>query len=378
MWTSAGALIRIENLKPFPLGPSDVRVLVGASGVCITDSFVAGGALPLRAPHILGHAAAGVVDAIGADVRRLAVGQRVVVSVTAECQECRWCLEGRSDQCWSMPLQGSQSYCRADGTPVVSNSGIGSFAEELVASQHQVVAIDADVPDAELSLLGCSATAGLGAALLEAPIKAGSSVAVLGCGPVGLSYIQGARISGATQIIAIDPIVKRRQLAVALGATRTLDPTRTELLGEGTFTDPYLRPSTEPVVAAIRQITDGFGADYVFESSANSECLGLALSMTRRGGHTIFSSFPQQGVDATVQLSAGELAASGRTIHGCQLGSARLLSDIPRFASLIASGAFDASALISRVYGLQGAGDALRAAARRTVVSSVIVPRRRP
>lgn len=374
VWTEGGRPMEVEELSLADLGPLDVRVRVTLASVCVTDAIASTGEMPWRTPHVFGHAAVGIVEAVGSDVRRVAIGDRVVASATGQCMTCRWCLEGRADQCNAAPVQGSAKLRRPDGTPVVANSGVGAYAEEMIVGEAQLVPVRSELPDEQLASLGCTVSTGLGAALLTVPVWPGATVAVVGCGPVGLSYIQGARLAGAEQIIAIEPIAARRELARRFGATELVDPESDEQVDYDRAVDAFLIPSPHYAVAKVRSLTGGLGTDIVFEAAADTAAMTMALSIARRAGHVILSSVPWDAMQNRLSFIPIEAAIHGRTIHSCQLGSVHLVRDIPRFAGLLESQAVDAKLFAEHRFGLLETDAALQAVGGHEAVGAVVDP----
>ncbi|HKE80545.1 MAG TPA: alcohol dehydrogenase catalytic domain-containing protein, partial [Solirubrobacteraceae bacterium] len=215
-----GRPLVVEEVQLRAPEPHEVVVRIAAVDVCITDALSARGDVAAAPPTILGHAAAGVVEEVGAHVDRVRVGDRVVVAGTPECGECFWCVRDRPDQCVEMLggiLPPRVVATRADGAAVHADGGVGAFAERMVLRDVGVVAVDTDLPDEHLSLLGCGVTSGVGAVLNLAEVAAGSSVAVVGAGALGLWMIQGARVAGAAMIVAVELRPERRDLARAVG-----------------------------------------------------------------------------------------------------------------------------------------------------------------
>jgi S-(hydroxymethyl)glutathione dehydrogenase/alcohol dehydrogenase len=352
-----GEPLVVEEVELRPPGPREVVVRIGAVDVCITDALSARGDVAATPPTILGHAAAGVVEEVGEHVDRVRVGDRVVVAGTPECGECFWCVRDRPDQCAEM-LGGMFPprvvAVRADGAEVHADGGVGAFAERMVLRDIGVVAVDADLDDEQLSLLGCGVTAGVGAVVNLAEVRPGSSVAVVGSGALGLWMIQGARVAGAASIIAVEPRPERRELARTVGATHAVDP------ADG---DP---------VEQVKELTGGRGADYVLEAAGPPEAMADALAMTRAAGTMVPSGW--ETLSSTVTLPAVDFAIAGKRIQSCQYGGAHIRRDVPRFASMMASGLLDAEPLIGRRFGLEEANDALAAALDRELITGIILP----
>jgi S-(hydroxymethyl)glutathione dehydrogenase/alcohol dehydrogenase len=352
-----GEPLVIEEVELRAPGPHEVVVEIGAVDVCITDALSARGDVAAMPPTILGHAAAGVVAEVGAHVERMRVGERVVVAGTPECGECFWCVRDEPDQCVEMlggmfpPRVVAR---RADGSEIHADGGVGAFAERMVLRDIGVVAVETDLSDEHLSLLGCGVTAGVGAVVNLAQVQPGSSVAVVGSGALGLWMIQGARVAGAAAIIAVEPRSARRELAAEVGATHLVDP------ADG---DP---------IEQVKELTGGRGADYVLEAAGPPEAMAQALAMTRPAGTMVPSGW--ETLSSTVTLSAVDFAISGKRIQSCQYGGAHIRRDIPRFATMMAAGLLDAEPLISRRFGLDEANAALTAALDRELVTGVLVP----
>jgi S-(hydroxymethyl)glutathione dehydrogenase / alcohol dehydrogenase len=352
-----GEPLVVEEVELREPGPHEVVVAIGAIDVCITDALSARGDVAATPPTILGHAAAGVVQEVGAHVDRVRVGERVVLAGTPECGACFWCVRDRPDQCAEM-LGGifppRVVATRADGSAVHADGGVGAFAERMVVRDIGVVAVDAELSDEHLSLLGCGVTTGVGAVVNLADVQPGSSVAVVGTGAVGLWMIQGARLAGAATIIAVEPRAERRDLARAVGATHGIDPR------DG---DP---------VEQVKELTEGRGADYVLEAAGPPDAMAQALAMTRPAGTMVPAGW--ETLSSEVTFPAVDFAISGKRIQSCQFGGAHIRRDIPRFAAMMADGRLDPEPLIGRRFALDEANDALAAALDREHITGVILP----
>jgi S-(hydroxymethyl)glutathione dehydrogenase/alcohol dehydrogenase len=341
---------------------------------------------------IQGHGGVGVVEAVGPDVRRVQVGDRVCVSGTPQCGSCYQCLRGRADMCQFLGRQGPDDLVpiadMSDGTPVYANSHIGGLAEKMVTFEEWVVPIFTKASAADLGMVcSCVSVAGLGATTSQnvALVEPGSIVAVVGCGPLGLSAVQGARISGASTIIAIDPIRARREVAMNIGATHVLDPN-----AEGTqLVDRVRGLSSGPnnrLWAGGRDaggLLGGAGADFVIEAvgadavapklEAGPDPTGIlplrqAYEMTAPGGHIVTTSLPR----GTLSLPAVLFTIGGRTHHAGQAGGCNPMRDIPRFVELLDKGQFNARALATLVVPIERMLDAYQEVAYRTTVTAIM------
>jgi len=343
---------------------------------------------------IQGHGGVGIVEAIGPEVRRVQVGDRVCVSGTPHCGSCYRCLRGRSDMCQFLSAIGADDLVPiadlSDGTPVFENSHIGGLAELMVTFEEWVVPIFTRASAADLGMVcSCVSVAGLGATVAPglAMVEPASIVAVVGCGPLGLSAVQGARIAGASTIIAIDPVRARREVALRVGATHALDPN-----AEG-----------DDLVARVRALstwpTDrlwaggrnpggrrpGAGADFVIEAAGAEQAtpkvergpdptgilpVQQAYQMCSQGGHLITTSL----VRGAVTLPGTLFTIGGVTHHAGQAGGMSPMRDIPRFVKLLDEGQYDARSLATTVVPLEGMIEAYEAAAYRTTVTAIMTP----
>ncbi len=341
---------------------------------------------------IQGHGGVGVVEAVGPEVRRVQVGDRVCVSGTPQCGACYHCLRGRADVCQLLGrnLAGDLAPVAdlRDGTPVYSNSHIGGLAELMITPEEWVVPVVTKANAVDLGMvLSCVSVAGLGATTTGTlgVVAPGSVVAVVGCGPLGLSAVQGARIAGASTIIAIDPIRVRRELAMKIGATHVLDPNvegdriieRVRSLSSG----PTNRPWSGGRDSGGRR--SGAGADFVVEAAgaefvrpkleAGPDPSGIlpmqqAYQMCNAGGHVVTTGL----VRGTIALPAFLFAIGGITHSGGQAGGANPMRDIPRFVSMLDSGQYDAKSLVTRVVPLQDMLGAYEEVAYRTTVTAIM------
>lgn len=386
----------IQTLTLREIHPRQVVVRVQAAQSCYTIVNALAPAPPVppapgapppnpaaRNAAIVGHGGVGVVEQVGSMVKRVEVGDRVIVPVTAQCGECYNCLRGYGDRCQSganRPLLPVASL--SDGSPV--NGNLGAFSELMVSWEEQTVPIFSTHNAAELSLLSCVATTGLGLAMLRVPIAAGSHVVVFGAGPVGLSAIQGAKIMAASKIIAVEPIAYRRQLATKLGATAVLDPNV-----EGANLVQKLRELT--VGQTDRAFAGGRGAaadgpDFILEAvggdrfppktergpdPTGAQVLQQAWQLCPPGGW-IRTSGVGHPAGTTVTFPAGAWSNGTKQQAGGNFAGVNTKRDLPTFVRMIESGMFDAKSLVGETFRLEQARQALQVAADRTTISSVI------
>jgi len=311
----------------------EVRVRVTHCGVCHSDLSVVDGIFPSPLPIVLGHEAAGVVDALGADVTGLAVGDPVVLSPVPSCGTCYWCVRGEPGVCVNAggvhqsTLPDGRTGLSRDGNLVFRGIGLGAFAEYALTPASGAVKIPADLPLEVACLVGCAVQTGVGAVLNTAQVEAGATVLVMGLGGIGLSIVQGAGVAGAARIIAADPVPARRDAARTLGATDLVDPT------------------ADDVVARTFELT-GVGADYAFDAVGRASLVDAGLRATRNGGTTVaVGAAPLD--DAIAIAPAALFTLNEKKLFGCALGSCNPRRDIPRFLALWQAGRLDLPALVT-------------------------------
>jgi S-(hydroxymethyl)glutathione dehydrogenase/alcohol dehydrogenase len=344
----------VEEITLGELGPRSVHVHVDASGVCHSDLSAAQGKVPMGTPLILGHEGAGTVLAVGSEVLRVKPGDTVIASFVPACGQCFFCLNDQSQLCEHMEAATARAKgTRADGSEIRAMTGLGTFAEEMMIDESMVVKVETDVPAEQLALIGCGVTTGVGAALNTAQITPGATVTVIGCGGVGQSVIQGARIAGASRIFAVDPVELKRKTAEQFGATDLIDPAAG---------DP---------VEQVKAATQGRGTDYSFEVIGLPETIVQAFSVARRGGTAVVVGMP--ALDAMVTLPGMALFHGNKRLLGCMYGSAQVRRDFPRFVSLVETGRLDLGSMVSRHIHLDEVNEAFRAMEAGEVIRSVIV-----
>jgi Zn-dependent alcohol dehydrogenase len=338
-----GKPLTIEDLELDAPRRGEVKLRLAASGVCRSDLSVAGGVLRSPLPVVLGHEAAGVVIEVGEGVSELQPGDRVVVSLSPECGDCLFCREGHPNLCIQMVpgmvsstmLDGSTRLSR-NGAPVFQLCGVASFAEEGIVCARSCIKVPDDVPLERACLVGCGVLTGVGAALNTPEVREGASVAVIGCGGVGLSVIQGARIAGADPIIALDVDPDKRELALELGATHAVEP-------------------EEEVPRAIRKIT-GLGVHVAIEAVGRTQTIELAWSLLRPAGLAVVIGMP--AARERVPLRVGGFFQMKR-IAGCVYGNAHPHRDIPRVLEHVRRGEIRLDPLVSHELPLERVQEAL-------------------
>ncbi|MEU8657414.1 alcohol dehydrogenase catalytic domain-containing protein [Actinoplanes philippinensis] len=332
-------------------GPGEVRLRVRAAGVCHSDLSALRGALPQPVPAVLGHEAAGDVIEVGDGVDDLAPGDRVAVNWLPACGVCTHCRRGEDHLCMTHVMAGYVIPRFAAGDlEIFGMAGCGSFAEEMVVPRAGAVKIDDDVPYEVAALVGCGVTTGVGAVINTARVRPGDSVVVIGCGGVGIAAIQGARLAGAAQIMAVDTVPARHEAARRFGATHTATP---DELGD--------------LQAAV--VPEGF--DHAFDVVAVPQTLRTAWTATRRGGQVVVVGAGR--AEDTVEFSPFELLFEGKTIVPSLYGSADPHRDFPRLLALWRAGRLDIEGMISRRLRLDQAGAALAALGSGDVIRQVIV-----
>lgn len=354
--------LTVESVELLPLRAGEVRVRVAASGVCRSDLHVVEGRSPVaRLPMVLGHEGAGVVEEVGPGVKSLAPGDPVVIALYGPCGECGDCRSGNVANCWS-PTRTNNMYglmpdgdtrLRAGGAVVHPMVGAGSLAEQAIVREAQLVKLERDVPLELICLAGCGVTTGVGAVLNTARVEPGASVAVVGCGGVGLNVIQGARIAGALRIVAVDVSREKLELARDLGAT------------DGVLAEPG-----DDVPARVKQLVPG-GVDYAFEVIGNAAALRQAFDCTHASGTTVMIGSPAPGQDVAVD---GRALFAGRRLVGCVGGGNVPARDIPRIAALWRTGALRLEPLVTRRLPLAEVNQAFDALRKGEGARTIVVP----
>lgn len=321
---AASRPLRIESFELQPPGRDEVLVRIRAAGLCHSDLSVINGSRPRPVPMVLGHEAAGTIVETGPGVNEFSPGDHVVLVFVPSCGHCVPCAEGRPALCepaaaanGAGTLLSGEHRLRRNGRRINHHLGVSAFAEYAVVSKYSAVKIDPGLSFEEAALFGCAVITGAGAVLNTARVKAGSAVAVVGLGGVGLNSVLGARLAGARQIIAVDLKDEKLALSAELGATHAF------------------RADDPNCVRGIREISSG-GVDYALEMAGSTAALELAWAITRRGGETISAGLPHP--EAPLSLPAAQVVAEERTLRGSYLGSCIPIRDIPAYISLYQQG----------------------------------------
>lgn len=350
----------IEELELAPPQAGEVLVKTVASGICHSDYSVAHGVLRSPYPVVLGHEGAGIVEEVGPGVTNVKPGDKIIASLTPSCGTCKMCKESKEYLCSQMgklltdctQLDGTTRHKTASGEDVYAMCGVGSFGEYMVMPAGSAIKVADDTPLDKTCLIGCGVTTGTGAALNTAKVQWGESAAIIGCGGVWLSIIQGARIAGASIIIAVDPMEEKRELAMKLGATHTINPFE------------------EDAAAKVKEITGGVGVHYAFEALGRVETMSQSWDMLRPTGKAIIVGVAS--LDQSVKIPAAGLLAEYE-IQGSCYGSSSPKRDIPRFVELYKTGQLKLDEMITQRIELGEINRAFEEMGRAEGARSVII-----
>tara|TARA_Y100000590_G_scaffold388187_1_gene462377 strand:- start:2487 stop:3578 length:1092 start_codon:yes stop_codon:yes gene_type:complete len=346
--------LTIEDVEVAEPGPNEVLVKTVACGVCHSDLHALEGSIPSPRPAIFGHEPAGIVQAVGSRVRHVSPGDHVIACTSLYCGACTQCLHGRPHLCTD------RGACQRtdEEAPRISQGGsqihqfadLAAFAEAMLLHERAVVKIDPEIPLDRAALVGCAVTTGVGAALNTAKVTPGSSVVVFGAGGVGISIIQGARIAGARQIIAVDLLDNKLETAVQFGATDTINP------------------SSADSVKTIRKMTGG-GAEFSFDAVGLPSLIEQAFyCLAPAGTAVLVGAIP---VGQRLDVNPGHFFLEKRII-GCMMGSNRFTHDAPRYLDLYKQGRLDLDSMVSRHEPLEKIGEAFRAMEAGEVTRTVL------
>jgi S-(hydroxymethyl)mycothiol dehydrogenase len=349
---SPGAAVELTEIVIPDPGPHEVVVQIQACGVCHTDLHYRAGGIGQEFPYLLGHEAAGVVEEVGPAVTTVAVGDFVILNWRAVCGSCRACAKGKPWYCFDTH-NASQSMTLPDGTKLSPALGIGAFAEKTLVHAGQCTKVDPTAPATAAGLLGCGVMAGFGAAVNTGQVTRGDSVAVIGCGGVGDAAIAGARLAGATTIVAVDVDDRKLSWAKDFGATVVVNSAR------------------EDPVAAIQAATGGFGADVVIDAVASPQTYRQAFASRDLAGTVVLVGVP--GPEATVELPLMEIFGRGGALKSSWYGDCLPARDFPMLIDLFQQGRFDLAAFVSEEIPLTGVEAAFTKMQAGQVLRSVVV-----
>jgi S-(hydroxymethyl)mycothiol dehydrogenase len=335
-------------------GPGEAVVRVQACGVCHTDLHYREGGINDDFPFLLGHEAAGVVEAVGSGVNSVAPGDFVVLNWRAVCGECRSCRRGRPWYCFSTH-NASQKMSLADGTPLSPALGIGAFAEQTLVAAGQCTKVDPRARPEAVGLLGCGVMAGLGSSMLTGDVGPGDSVAVFGCGGVGCAAITGARLAGAATVIGVDLDPRKLELAREFGATDVVDA------------------STEDAVAAVQRLTDGNGADVCIEAVGSPTVMEQAFYARDLAGTMVQVGVPTP--DMRIDLPMIDFFGWGGQLRPSWYGDCLPSRDFPMLVDLYLQGRLDLDRFVSETIGLGDVEEAFHRMERGDVLRSVVLVR---
>jgi S-(hydroxymethyl)glutathione dehydrogenase/alcohol dehydrogenase len=332
-------------------GPGQVKVKIHAAGICHSDLSGMNGNLPQGAPFVPGHEGAGEIVAVGEGVASTKVGDHVIVAWTPPCGTCKACLRGQPNLCIDIffAIAGTTHFHQGD-TAIFGFAGTGTWAEELILPEQAVVVIPDDVPYEVGALIGCGVTTGVGAAVNTAKVEVGSSVVVFGCGGVGISAIQGARLCGAAEIVGVDMILDKLGDAKRFGATHAVHP--------------------DELAAVSAEITGGEGFDYAFECIGIAPTFRAAWDATRRGGTTVIVGAGRG--DAVLELNGFEMFFSEKRLLGSYYGGADVRTEFHRLIRLWKAGRLDLEDMVSRKLTLDEANDGIEALKKGEVIRQII------
>jgi alcohol dehydrogenase len=333
----------VEDVDLEPPGPGELLIKIKATGLCHSDLSVVNGDRPRPMPMVLGHEAAGEVVECGAGVTDLKPGDHVVLAFVPSCGSCLPCMEGRPGLCepgaranGAGTLLSGARRLRFHNEPVYHHIGVSGYAEYAVVSRRSAIKVDASLPAHEAALFGCAVLTGVGAVINTAKVPAGSSVAVVGLGGVGLSALLATILVGAGEIVAVDTNSQKLEVASRLGATKTVK----------------VGPDA---IKEVRDLTNG-GVDFAFEMASSVPALQLAFDITRRGGTTVTASLPHP--EHRFSIPAVLLAAEERVLKGSYIGSCVPARDIPRYISLYQRGKLPVDKLLSEIVSIDELNEA--------------------
>ena len=346
--------LEIEDVQIDKPGPHEVLIRTAAAGVCHSDLHFQNGAYLYRMPAVLGHESAGVVEQVGSEVRYTEVGDHVITCLSVFCGHCEYCLRGRPVLCQKEGLRRTPEELprlSQGGEPMNQFLDLSSYAEQMLVHENAVVKVTKEMPLDRAALIGCGVTTGIGAVQNSAKVPAGSSVVVIGCGGVGLSAVQGARLAGAARIIAVDRVESKLELAKIFGATDGVNA------------------SDGDAVAKVQEMTGG-GVEYAFEAIGLKATAEQAFAMLRPGGTaTIIGMIP---LGQTVEVPGVDFLSEKR-LQGSVMGGSSFRVEMPRYVDLYLQGRLNLDDLVSKRIPLEQVNQAFQDMEKGEVARSVIL-----
>lgn len=352
--SAPGDLIVVDDVDHDAVGPREILIQTGAAGVCHSDLHYMQGKYRTRTPTVVGHEAAGVVLEVGRDVSYVKPGDHVVTCLSVFCGTCEYCLSGQLVLCskrGTRRRRGERQRLRRSGEDIWQFLDVSAFAERMLVHENAVAKVDPELSPDRAALLGCSVTTGLGAVFRTARVRAGSTVAVIGCGGVGLNTIQGAELAGAARVIAVDQVPAKLDLARQFGATDVVNS------------------AEEDAVAQVRELT-GDGVDYSFEAIGLKATTEQAFAMLRPGGTTVVVGMIPLGI--SVEIPGVDFMYEKKLV-GSLMGSNNFRTDMPRYADMYLQGRLKLDELVSARVGLEDVNKAFDEMQRGSVARSVLV-----
>ncbi|HEY0625019.1 Zn-dependent alcohol dehydrogenase [Sphingomonas sp.] len=335
-------------------GPREVLIRTAACGVCRSDLHFVDGAYPHVMPTVPGHEAAGVVEAVGCEVTRIRPGDHVITFFTVFCGSCEFCVSGRPSLCVDSstrrPKDAEPKLRLSDGTPIAHFLNLSAFAEQMLVHENACVAISKDMPLDRAALLGCAVMTGAGSIFRDSRVSPGETVAVIGCGGIGLAAVNAAKIAGAGKIVAIDPVPEKRALARKMGATHDFDA-----MGED-------------LVKQVLKLTDG-GVDYAIEAVGRPNTAELAWNLLRRGGTATILGMIAPGQSVSIP---GPTFLTGKKLQGSLAGSMQFPIDLPRLVQMYLDGLLDLDTMVAERIRLEDINHAFDNLRKGDAVRSVI------
>lgn len=352
--SAPGELVIVDDIDHDAVGSREVLIETNAAGVCHSDLHYMQGKYRTRTPTVVGHEAAGVVLEVGRDVSYVKPGDHVVTCLSVFCGTCEYCLSGQLVLCSKRPTRrarGERQRLRRGGDDIWQFLDVSAFAERMLVHENAVAKVDPELPFDRAALLGCGVTTGLGAVFRTARVRGGSTVAVIGCGGVGLNVIQGAALAGAARVIAVDQLPAKLDLAKQFGATDVVNA------------------ADGDSVALVRELT-GDGVDYSFEAIGLKPTTEQAFAMLRPGGTTVVVGMIPLGI--SIEIPGVEFMYEKKLV-GSLMGSNNFRTDMPRYAQMYMQGRLKLDELVSARLGLEDVNKAFDEMQRGSVARSVLV-----